>query len=323
MGLQVDVDAQPDTSSAEPDLPVDKASETLNPVEDRLNVQLNSWSPGFGFCSFCATANYPNLQRSAIHFCARRSSIEHCSDTPRRSSPLVQSDEAALPDGGRAAAGRSAAEPRSRPAACDWGPIGGCRRPYRDPRTIPFLPTNSATEPNDPDLKYAFELDGTGDPWLISTRITGGVSIAGEGAAGWDGSATFVAKIDTVTLTLTQYDNDGNVMDTEQWSVTGLRSEPVTISKSSGAQNAIFDLGIYSHAFKGDKNEMELPGTFSLAWEATALNWEQISAGVAKSVELSNGFLDVEGTVIPEAQEFALIAGLGLAAFAGWRRMRT
>jgi hypothetical protein len=25
--------------------------------------------------------------------------------------------------------------------------IGGCRRPYRDPRTIPLLPTNSATEP--------------------------------------------------------------------------------------------------------------------------------------------------------------------------------
>ncbi|HOY59597.1 MAG TPA: hypothetical protein PK640_15865 [Verrucomicrobiota bacterium] len=197
--------------------------------------------------------------------------------------------------------------------------------PWDDGTSYPSVLTKIRTSEsvNDPDLKYAFELDGTGDPWLISTRITGGVSIAGEGAAGWDGSATFVAKIDTVTLTLTQYDNDGNVMDTEQWSVTGLRSEPVTISKSSGAQNAIFDLGIYSHAFKGDKNEMELPGTFSLAWEATALNWEQISAGVAKSVELSNGFLDVEGTVIPEAQEFALIAGLGLAAFAGWRRMRT
>jgi len=52
VGLQIDVDAQRGTSSAEPDLPIDKAGETLNPVEDGLNVQLNSWSPGLGFVVF-------------------------------------------------------------------------------------------------------------------------------------------------------------------------------------------------------------------------------------------------------------------------------
>lgn len=192
-----------------------------------------------------------------------------------------------------------------------------------DQVSYPSAPTKIRTSESEDDSQYSFYLGATGDPWLVNTTITGEVNIAGHGASEWDGSATFVAKIHTVTFTLTQYDDDGNVMDTEQWSVNGLRSKPVTISNSSGAQKAIFDLGIYSHAFKGKDNLMELPGAFSLAWQATAVDWEQISEGVTKSVQLSNEVLDVKGTVIPEAQGFALIAGLGLAAFAGWRRVRT
>ncbi|HRZ37602.1 MAG TPA: hypothetical protein P5534_14730 [Candidatus Paceibacterota bacterium] len=194
--------------------------------------------------------------------------------------------------------------------------------PWDDGTSYPSVLTKIRTSKSVDDAQYSFYLDGTGDPWLVKTTITGEVSISGQGADGWDGSATFVAKIETVTFTLTKYNDNDEVVDVEQWSVGGLRSEPVTINNSSGAQKAVFDLGIYSHAFKGKDNLMELPGTFSLAWQATALNWEQIS-GVAKSVQLSNEVLDVQGTVIPEAQGFALIAGLGLAAFAGWRRVRT
>jgi hypothetical protein len=50
--LQMDVDLQGATLVPEPDLPVNEASEMLNPVQDGLNLQLNSWSPGQGFAVF-------------------------------------------------------------------------------------------------------------------------------------------------------------------------------------------------------------------------------------------------------------------------------
>jgi len=50
--LQVDVDPQAGALLLEADLSVDEAGEMLNPVQDGLNVQLNSWSPGSGFVVF-------------------------------------------------------------------------------------------------------------------------------------------------------------------------------------------------------------------------------------------------------------------------------
>ncbi len=47
--LQMDVNVQGRTVVPEPDRPVDEARERLNPVQDGLNVQLNSWSPGREF----------------------------------------------------------------------------------------------------------------------------------------------------------------------------------------------------------------------------------------------------------------------------------
>jgi hypothetical protein len=48
----VNVDAQGGTPSAEADLPVNKTGKVLNPVQDGLNLKLNSWSPGSGFAVF-------------------------------------------------------------------------------------------------------------------------------------------------------------------------------------------------------------------------------------------------------------------------------
>jgi hypothetical protein len=121
----------------------------LNPVQDGLNLELNSWSPGRGFVVF--------EQRQTTWIMADQlfvfGGVVPGSKVPLGWSPearlLAQSSEAAVPDGGRAAAGRSAAHLRSRPAACDWGPIGGCRRTRpRNSRITPLLPTNSATEPD-------------------------------------------------------------------------------------------------------------------------------------------------------------------------------
>jgi hypothetical protein len=48
----VDVDPQGGPPLLQADLPVDEAGEMLNPVQDGLNVELNSWSPGSGFVVF-------------------------------------------------------------------------------------------------------------------------------------------------------------------------------------------------------------------------------------------------------------------------------
>jgi hypothetical protein len=50
--FQVNIEAQRGTVSAEADRLVNKTGEMLHPVQDGLNLQLNSWSPGWGFVVF-------------------------------------------------------------------------------------------------------------------------------------------------------------------------------------------------------------------------------------------------------------------------------
>ena len=148
VGLQIDVDAQGGSLSTEVNLPVNETSEVLNPVQDGLNLELNSWSPGRGFAVFEQQQTTWIIADQLFVF-GRVSSRSNVPLSWRsRVGLLAESSEAAVPDGGRAAAGRSAAYLRSRPAACDWGPIGGWRRtPRWNLRIIRLLPTNSATEP--------------------------------------------------------------------------------------------------------------------------------------------------------------------------------
>lgn len=114
--------------SAEADLLVNKTGEMLNPVQDGLNVQLNSWSPGSGFVVF-DNRKLPAPGGISYSFLGL---------TPTALS-ILGVVEAALPDGGRAAAGRSEAHSRSRPAACDWGPVGECRLSLQAPLSYPQI----------------------------------------------------------------------------------------------------------------------------------------------------------------------------------------
>jgi hypothetical protein len=50
--LHLDVDAQSPPASPEANLLVNKTGKRLNPVQDRLNLQLNGWSPGQGFAVY-------------------------------------------------------------------------------------------------------------------------------------------------------------------------------------------------------------------------------------------------------------------------------
>ena len=54
--------------AAEPDVLVNKARKMLNGVQEGLNLQLNSWSPGRMFALPFELANYSNSRGSAISF---------------------------------------------------------------------------------------------------------------------------------------------------------------------------------------------------------------------------------------------------------------
>jgi len=146
--LQVDVDAQRGTSSAKLDLTVNKAGETLNPVQNGLNMQLNSRSPGLGFAVFVQ----PQTTRTFRDQLFTSGPLD-----PR--SHLPPTPHAAVPSSFRAARRHSpmGVEPLRAEAQRTFGrgpqratgaPSGRCRRPSRDSQMNLLLPTNSATEPN-------------------------------------------------------------------------------------------------------------------------------------------------------------------------------
>jgi len=144
-------------------------------------------------------------------------------------------------------------------------------------------------------------------------RITGSVPISGMNS--WTGSAQVTATIETITFKLTKWVGGGVVLE-ETWLHSGLE-DTVTLEGSGDLQNATFDSGPLSHFFTAS---MAMPGTYSLAWQMTGVGLS--GEGFSKGAEFGTVVLDARGAVVPEAQEFALIAGLGLVAFAGWRRVR-
>jgi hypothetical protein len=56
--------------AAEPDVLVNKTRKMLNGVQEGLNLQLNSWSPGLSVCVAFELAIYSNRRGSAISFTA-------------------------------------------------------------------------------------------------------------------------------------------------------------------------------------------------------------------------------------------------------------
>lgn len=159
-------------------------------------------------------------------------------------------------------------------------------------------------------VPYEFDLDESSGNPRMDVSISGQVKISGTGTL----AGTFYATIATVRFRLTSYAPDDSTVD-EYWAFS-MASE-VTLDGSGGDQVATFNSGPLSHSF----NTMAMPGTYSLSWQATQVTLMD-SEGFAKDVDLSNSQLNARGAVVPEAEEFALIAGLGLVAFAGWRRVR-
>jgi len=67
MGFQMDVNLQGATVLPEPDLPVNETDKVLNPIQNGLNLELNSWSPGWlFFTNRCETTS--DHRRPAISF---------------------------------------------------------------------------------------------------------------------------------------------------------------------------------------------------------------------------------------------------------------
>ena len=181
-----------------------------------------------------------------------------------------------------------------------------------------LIPTHkSITDPNDPlSNVHAFVLGESSGNLRMDTTITGGVTIVGTDR--WNGEADFTATIGRITFQLTRYNGEGEEMLVKTWYFEGLK-DTVTIKGNGDTARATFDSGLLSYTFP---SSMATPGTYSLAWQMTGVSLSGGGSGKNAGFE-GDIVLDAAGVVIPEAQEFALIAGLGLAAFAGWRRVRT
>ena len=68
VGLEGDLNVLMLTVAAEPDLLVNKACKTLNPVQNGLNFELDSWSFGRGFVFLFQLTNY-SKKRDQLSVC--------------------------------------------------------------------------------------------------------------------------------------------------------------------------------------------------------------------------------------------------------------